>query len=70
MATMTETTKGYAHRCILCGAENSVRVKLADVASMECGDCSEELTADDIRQAINAWTRILAFLETSPELED
>lgn len=58
--------KGFKHRCPLCGAENALRAKLADVNSLECGECSEELNANDVKAILENWTRILAWLETAP----
>ncbi len=68
-ATDTTTTKGFTHRCPKCGAEDSLRLDLADLRAMTCKECDDELGPDDIRAIIAGWTRVLRWIETAPEVE-
>ena len=69
MATTTRKARGFATRCLHCGEADTVRVDLSDVGSMTCSSCDAEMTAEDVREAIGAWQRVLAWLETAPAYE-
>ena len=73
MPTATETTpkattRGFSCRCILCGAEESVRVDLHDLTSFTCTACEDDFTADDVREHVKAWAKVLAWIDTAPEI--
>ncbi len=76
MSTATETNgtpktsrprkAGFAHRCPMCGASDSLKVELADVASLSCGECGDETSPAMIRRLIAEWEQALAWLESAP----
>jgi hypothetical protein len=56
--------RGFPAVCIKCGdADAIVRVNLADVTEFRCDSCEAEYTADDVREFLHGWTRVLAWLE-------
>lgn len=77
MATATETN-GKATKapkrgfdgipCILCGAEDNLRVDLDDMAHFTCSDCDGEFTAQDVRRHQERWTGVLAWLDAAPPI--
>ncbi len=67
MATKTATAKGFAVRCIHCGEEQSVRLLASDLHNFACSSCDAEFSADDVRAEIDAWARLLAWLDTAPD---
>lgn len=68
MATATKTTrKGFVTHCPHCGAESTLSVDLSDTSAMTCGDCDNEVTADDIRKVMAGWQRLLAWLDSAPD---
>lgn len=71
MATATrKQARGFAHRCPLCGAEDSVLCRLEDVSSIHCDQCNEEITAEVISELLGAWKRVLAWLDTAPARDE
>jgi hypothetical protein len=70
MATATATTRGFAVRCLLCAEEDTVRVDVHDVHTFHCGQCENEFTADDVRAEMARWTKLLAWLDTTPVRRD
>jgi uncharacterized protein (DUF983 family) len=66
MATATKTSKGFAHRCPWCGEQDSLRVDLGDVSQMTCCMCDEGVTADDLKQVVAQYTKLLAWLDAAP----
>jgi hypothetical protein len=68
--TTSKTKRGFPHRCPLCGAEETIKINLGDVATFECGECSEEFGPDAIRAMIGQWQAALAWLATAPARND
>lgn len=55
--------------CPRCGqAEASVTLYLADLDTLECGDCGEEFTLDEVRALVERWGRIIAWIDQAPRL--
>jgi uncharacterized protein (DUF983 family) len=50
-------------RCPHCGQENTVRVYLEDVTVFQCNACDAEWGADELRELIALWTRVLAWVD-------
>jgi hypothetical protein len=56
--------------CIKCGDDsNTVRVSLADTSEFVC-DCGAEFTAEDVRQFLAAWQKVLAWIDLAPAIEE
>lgn len=64
-----EPTRGFAHRCPLCGEKDVLHVALDDVATLVCSVCGEELDVCHVREILRNWQVILAWLETAPVRE-
>jgi uncharacterized protein (DUF983 family) len=64
--TARTSKRGFPHRCPLCGAEDTLKISLADTAALECGECGEEIDLETIRDIIARWQAALAWLETAP----
>ena len=62
-------TRGFSVPCLKCGETGSVRLSLDDVSVFSCGSCDNEFTADEVRDACQAWLRVLAWLDTAPPVE-
>ena len=69
MATETKTTKGFDVACIRCGETGCIRLDLSDVEQFACGSCDSEFTADDIREHVKAWAKVLAWIDTAPVID-
>lgn len=54
--------------CILCGADCSISLDLDDCDTFRCGECEETFTASDVRNMLQMWGKVLAWVETAPEL--
>lgn len=67
-ATQKKVTKGFKVRCPYCGVEDTLSVRLDDVHAMTCSDCSSDVTPEDIRETIEAWSKLLAWLDTAPPI--
>lgn len=70
MATVTKATKGFKAQCPLCGEPDTMRVNLEDVSKLSCGSCDNDVTADDIREVMAGWQRLLKWLDTAPAVEE
>ncbi len=66
MAAETRLQKGFQVHCPLCGEEDSLRINVDDVHNLTCSRCDGDLTADDIREVMAQWQRLLTWLETAP----
>lgn len=53
--------------CLLCGAENSIAVQLVD-CSFLCSECGNEISLEDARKAVDAWTRVLSWVALAAEV--
>jgi hypothetical protein len=70
MATATATTRGFAVKCIHCAEESTVRLDVHDVHTFHCGSCDNEFTADDVRAEMARWTKLLAWLDSAPAIDE
>ncbi len=68
MATATDTQRGFSVRCLHCGQEESIRIDAHDLHNFTCSSCDAEFTADDVREELARWGKLLAWLDTSPIL--
>ena len=73
MTTATEktteaTTRGFAVACIHCGETGCVRTDLSDLSQFVCTSCDTEFTADDVREFVRQWAKVLAWIDTAPEM--
>jgi hypothetical protein len=78
MATATQPTltcvapktRGFAGLCCLkCNAEDAVTVLVCDTSVFHCTDCGDEFSTDDVREHLERWQRVLAWVEMAPEME-
>lgn len=59
--------RGFKHiPCLKCGETDTVKVSL-DTMGFLCTSCDGEWTADDVRAVMDAWTKVLAWVELAPE---
>ncbi len=70
MSTATETTvtKGFDLRCVFCGNEHDVSVRLDDVTAFHCHSCDEDFSVADVKHVMARWKTCLDWLETAPLL--
>jgi hypothetical protein len=70
--TQTATRRGFKGiRCPLCGSDSDTQtLELDNLDTFLCAGCDEDYTADDLRQAIAAWQRVLAWIDAAPAIED
>ncbi len=61
----TKTAKGFAVRCLHCGEEETVRLHVHDLNTFTCSSCDAEFTADDVRDEMGRWAKLLAWLDTA-----
>lgn len=52
--------------CPRCGQDDSVWLHLERVDEFECGQCDERFNETELRDIIERWTPVLAWLETAP----
>lgn len=64
-----KTARGFANRCPLCGAEDTLQVALGDVTTLYCEECDDRIDSEDVRAIVMNWQAILAWLETAPVRE-
>jgi uncharacterized protein (DUF983 family) len=64
MATATKCKTGFKVPCPHCGAVEGLTVKLHNLA-VECGECSEEVTRDDLKQMIIDASRLMNWLDAA-----
>jgi uncharacterized protein (DUF983 family) len=65
MSKTATVRKGFFCPCPRCG-EQSTYVHLDDVRTIRCGGCNEEITLDELRRLVDAWSAVLAWLDTAP----
>lgn len=65
-ATDTPARGFQGLRCVLCGAEATISLDLDDLDTFHCPECSEDFTADDVRAQIEAWGKVLAWIDSAP----
>jgi hypothetical protein len=59
-----------AVKCIDCGESGGLALKLADGETFTCSECDGEFTSDDVREQIEAWQRMLAWVRQCPARQD
>jgi hypothetical protein len=69
METEKKTTRGFSAPCPKCSNTN-VQVYLADVDTLHCPDCEEDLALEDIRALVEGWGPVLKWLDMAPALEE
>jgi hypothetical protein len=55
--------------CLRCGQEATVRLDLDDCATFTCGECEESFTADEVREHLARWQKVLAWCAMAPAAE-
>jgi hypothetical protein len=55
--------------CPKCGQDSQIKVYLEDLNTFSCPECEDEFTADDVRQFVAKWQRVLSFLDSAPAAE-
>jgi uncharacterized Zn finger protein len=63
-ATATKTSKGFAVGCPKCGALEGLKIQVTDLA-LECNDCGEPVTKDDLKAAAAETMRLVRWLEAA-----
>lgn len=59
--------RGFQDACCLrCGEEGGVYVRLGEVTRFACSECDSEWTAQDVRAAVEAWSRVLVWVASAP----
>lgn len=76
----TETTcepvkRGFGSvlRCLHCGEAGCLAINLhtlTDDDSIRCGNCEADYGLDEVREVIEAWGKVLAWVEAAPQLEE
>lgn len=66
MKTAKREKRGFRASCPLCGQEDKLYVNLDDVTVLRCTDCDGEIEVDDLRERIETWTEIIAWLGLAP----
>jgi hypothetical protein len=56
--------------CIRCGQEATVRLDLDDCATFTCGECEESWTADELREHLAKWQRVLAWVDAAATFQE
>jgi transcription elongation factor Elf1 len=60
-------TRGVTLPCPKCGEESaSITFNLADGETFVCGDCEADFTADDVRNLITKWQKVLTWVDALP----
>jgi Zn ribbon nucleic-acid-binding protein len=63
----TAKPRGFAGiKCIHCNEEDAVTVRVADVATFHCVECSEDFGADDVADMLARWQAVLAWVQLAP----
>ena len=70
LAAPVQVTRGFSVPCLKCGETGSVRVALDDVSVFTCSSCDTEFTADEVRDAMASWSKLLRWLDTAPPLAE
>jgi transcription initiation factor IIE alpha subunit len=66
--TATPTQRGFALRCLCCGETTSLTLDLDTLDTFRCPECNGDFTADDVREAVGQWQRVLAWIDLAPPL--
>ena len=60
----TATTTGFKIPCVHCGAAEGLAVRLHDL-TVQCGECSEEVTRKDLDRLVADVQRLLRWLDAA-----
>lgn len=70
MATATKTAKGFKVTCPFCG-DAAVRIDLADLNTITCGNCDEEFTAKaavaKVTEQLKQWEAVARWVAMAGE---
>jgi hypothetical protein len=55
--------------CLRCGEEGGVFVELDLVTTFHCSGCEGHWTGEEVREALEAWARVLEWVATAPVLD-
>jgi uncharacterized protein (DUF983 family) len=65
-STPTPVSRGFVLPCPKCGnAESCISLHLDDCETFTCRECDEEFTADDVRDLIAKWGKVLAWIDAA-----
>jgi hypothetical protein len=53
--------------CPCCGEDATIRLDLDDLTNFSCTACENEFTLDTVRDVIDRWQRVLAWIDRAPE---
>lgn len=70
LAPAPAAKRGFSLTCLSCGQQASITLDLDDCHTFHCPDCENEFTADDVRQVIGEWQRVLSWLDLAPPAAD
>jgi hypothetical protein len=66
----TAAKKGFGSLpCPKCGQDTNIKMYLDDLHTFACPECDDEFTADDVRQFLAKWSRVLSWLDSAPAAE-
>jgi predicted RNA-binding Zn-ribbon protein involved in translation (DUF1610 family) len=66
-AAAEPASRGILLPCPKCGEmQATLDFNLADGVTFHCQDCDDTFEADDLRERIAAWTRVLAWVDAMP----
>jgi hypothetical protein len=73
--TCTKARKAILPPCPMCGEETaSVLLRLANLdesdCEFQCVECDAEFSADHVRILIAKWSKLLAWIDAAPSMED
>jgi hypothetical protein len=54
--------------CILCGQEDCVGLDLDDLKTFRCRECEEEFDRQTVESSVNAWTKVLAWIDMAGDV--
>ena len=57
-------------RCIKCGCDASLRLRLDDLDTIECPECNDDFSAEELRQALKGLRRLLAVVDAMKAAAD
>lgn len=57
-------------KCILCGDDSDLALKLEDGDTFHCGACGDDFATADVQEQLEAWGRMLAWVRRCPARED
>jgi transcription elongation factor Elf1 len=74
IAPTTHKPRGFAGlTCLKCGEEGALSIRLDvldDAEALHCSGCEQDYGLADVRDAVAAWTKLLAWADLAPELSE